>query len=136
MTKDTTRKLTGAALGLVGTLLIWQTGAAIALYFQSAGFSEFNQVLFDPKYSLRLLSAMAAFIAGLAALTERRGGAGLAGLASCLFGVQTLAMVYGRGHVHHWQSEAVYLIILTALFLALVTTNGLKFARERDVAQA
>lgn len=131
-----TQKLTGAALGLVGTLLLWQTGAAIALYFQSAGLSDFNMVLFDPEYSLRLLSAMAAFLAGLAALTEKRGGAWLAGISSCLFGVQTLALVYGRGSVYYWQNEAVYLVILTSLFLALVTTNGLKFSRNHAVATA
>lgn len=124
------QKLTGAVLGLVGTLLIWQTGAATAIYFQSAGFSDFEMVLFNPEYSLRLLSAMAAFLAGLAALTEKRGGAWLAGLAACLFGIQTLALVYGRGAVHQWQNEAVYLVILTSLFLALVTANGLQFERR------
>ncbi|MEM9938366.1 MAG: hypothetical protein AAFZ91_14975 [Pseudomonadota bacterium] len=136
MTRSMTKKWTGAALGLVGTLLIWQTGAAIALYFQSNGWSDFTMVLFDPEYSLRMLSAMAAFLAGLAALTEKRGGAWLAGLSSCLFGVQTLAMVYGRGSVYNWQDEAVYLVVLTSLFLALVITNGLKVSRETEMAVA
>ncbi|MEL7231075.1 MAG: hypothetical protein AAGJ85_01020 [Pseudomonadota bacterium] len=120
------RKMTGFALGLFGALLMWQSGIALAHYFHANGTDDFARLLFDPEHSLRMLSAMAAFTAGLAALTERKGGSWLAGFAACLLLVQTLAMLGGYGSVHKWQTEAVFLIIVTVLFLTLVALNGAK----------
>lgn len=124
------RKMTGFALGLFGALLMWQSGIALAHYFHANGTEDFARLLFDPEHSLRMLSAMAAFLAGLAALTERQGGAWLAGFAACLLFIQTLAMLGGYGSVHKWQTEAVFLIMATCLFLALVVFNGGKHRRE------
>lgn len=114
------RKVAGFALGLVGTFLMWQTGVFLAQYFHANGATQFSRLLFDPQHSLRLISAMAAFLAGLAALTERRGGSWLAGFSASLLLIETLALMGGHGSVHAWQSEAVYLILLTGLFLTVV----------------
>lgn len=117
------RKIAGFALGLLGTFLMWQTGVLLAQYYHANGLSRISELLFDPQYSLRLISAMAAFLAGLAALTERQGGAWLAGIASALLGVQSLAILGGHGYISAWQREAVYLILLTGLFLTIVATE-------------
>lgn len=130
------RKMTGFALGLFGALLMWQSGIALAHYFHANGADDFTRLLFDPEHSLRMLSAMAAFLAGLAALTERKGGEWLAGFAACLLFVQTLAMLGGYGSVHKWQTEAVFLILVTCLFLALVVLNGSKQAKDEEQSAA
>ncbi|MEM8617406.1 MAG: hypothetical protein AAGF20_10775 [Pseudomonadota bacterium] len=129
------KRITGFALGLIATFMMWQSGIALAQYFHAYGWSQFTALLFDPEYSLRLISAMAAFIAGLAALTERQGGAWLAGFASALLLIQTLALAAGHGHVHNWQNEAIYLSVMTCLFLALVVSNGRR-AREAEILKA
>ncbi|MCF6328302.1 MAG: hypothetical protein L3J02_00660 [Henriciella sp.] len=118
------KKLAGFALGIFGTFLMWQSGVSLAQYFHANGTERLSSLLFDPEYSLRMISAMAAFIAGLAALTERQGGAWLAGFAAALLAIQTLAMLGGHGHVYAWHNEAVYLIILTGLFLTMVVSQG------------
>ena len=131
------RKMTGFALGLFGALLMWQSGIALAHYFHANGTDDLVRLLFDPEHSLRMLSAMAAFLAGLAALTERQGGAWLAGFSASLLLVQTLAMLGGYGSVHNWQTEAIFLILITCLFLALVVFNGShakKSAKEEQAA--
>ena len=129
------RKMAGFALGLFGTFLAWQTGIAIAQYFHAGGAEHLTSLLFDPENSLRLISAMAAFLAGLAALTERKGGAWLAGFATALLTIQTMALMAGHGSVHNWQSEAVFLIIMTCLFLTVVSTSR-KSAEAQAEAEA
>ena len=124
------KKLAGFALGILGTFLMWQSGVSLAQYFHANGTERLLSLMFDPEYSLRLISAMAAFIAGLAALTERQGGAWLAGFAAALLGIQTLALHGGHGNVHAWQHEAVYLVILTGLFLTIVVSQGLNEEAE------
>ncbi len=119
-------KITGFALGLTGAFLMWHTGVTLAGYFQANGTVQLMALLFDPEHSLRLISAMAAFLAGLAALTERKGGAWLAGIAAALLGVQTMAMLGGHGAVYAWQSEAIFLVILASLFLCMVVSEGAK----------
>ncbi len=118
------KKAAGFALGLVGAVLMWQTGIALAQYFHANGTAQFSLLLFDPQHSLRMISAMAAFLAGLAALTEREGGAWLSGFAAALLLLETLALLGGHGSVFAWQSEAVYLIILTSLFLTMVVAKN------------
>lgn len=118
------KKLAGFALGILGTFLMWQSGVSLAQYFHANGTERLSGLLFNPEYSLRMISAMAAFLAGLAALTERQGGAWLAGFAAALLGIQTLAVLGGHGHVFAWHHEAVYLIILTGLFLTIVVSQG------------
>jgi hypothetical protein len=118
------RKIAGFALGLFGTFLAWQNGILVAQYFHANGTSDIARILFDPEHSLRFISALAAFLAGLAALTERRGGAWLAGFSAALLMLQTLALMAGHGSVHAWQNEAVYLVIMTCLFLTMVVAKG------------
>ena len=116
-------KIIGFGLGLVGSILAWQTGIALAQYFHENGTDQLLKLLLDPEHSLRLMCAMSAFLAGLAALTERNGGAWLAGFSSALLFIQTMSLVAGHGSIHTWESEAVFLIILTGLFLAMVVAG-------------
>lgn len=125
------RKICGFALGLFGAIVMWRSGMAVAEYFDANGTNDITRILFNPDYSLRMLAAMAAFLAGLAALTERHGGSWLAGLSACLLLIQTMAILGGRGSVYFWQSEAAFLIIVTCLFLNLVAMNGGKVREER-----
>lgn len=130
------RKIAGFALGLFGTFLAWQNGILIAQYFHANGTDDFARALFDPEHSLRFISALAAFLAGLAALTERRGGAWLAGFAAALLLLQTLALMAGHGSVHNWHNEAIYLVILTCLFLTMVVAKGKRLKEDAAKSDA
>jgi hypothetical protein len=74
----------------------------------------------DPAVTLRISSALAAFLAGLAALTERKGGAWLAGLSTFMFACVALGVLQGRHDISVWRDDYLSLSILTILFLALV----------------
>ncbi|MEM6534986.1 MAG: hypothetical protein AAF613_05025 [Pseudomonadota bacterium] len=126
-----TYKCAGFCLGMVGTVLTWQSGIAVAHFFANDGAAHLSALLFDPNYALRTIAAMSAFVGGLAALTERRGGSWLAGLSSFLFLVQTMALMAGKGSIHTWQTEATTLTILTALFLTMTVAQGSR-ARAKD----
>ena len=130
MTNDLTMKILGFGLGLFGAFLMWVSGVAIAQYFHAYGFSRLFQLLYDPEYALRMLSAMAAFLAGLAALTERKGGDWLAGLSAGMLLVQTFVIVSNRGLMAAWPNQGIYLIVMTGLFLSLVVFNGDKTTNE------
>jgi len=130
------QKAAGIGLGLFGSVLMWQTGIGLAQFFHADGTARLTNLLFDPQHSMRLLCAMAAFVAGLAALTEREGGAWLSGFASALLLLQTLALLGGHGSIVSWEQEAVFLIILTCLFLTLVVAQGDKAEQEIDAVPA
>ena len=120
----TLRQLCGFILGGVGTWLMWQAGTGLSQYISASnGTVSLSQALFEPEHAMRILTAMAAFIGGLAALVEVRGGAWLAGISSFIFGILTFAMIANRADVSLWRDEAVYLIILTGLFLTLVVSR-------------
>lgn len=127
-----TYKSAGFCLGMVGTVLTWQCGIAVADFFATGGAAHLSALLFDSDYSLRTIAAMSAFLGGLAALTERRGGSWLAGLSSALFLVQTIALMAGKGSIHTWQHEAITLTILTALFLTLTVAQGSRLRAQDD----
>ena len=67
---------------------------------------------------------MAAFIAGIAALIELRGGAWLAGIAAFLMGVLTIAMIAMGADKSLWQDEIIILFIMTSLFLGIMVARG------------
>lgn len=120
----TTRQFIGFLLGGVGVWLMWQAGLGMQLYIQQAdGVKSVQQALLEPKYALRVLASLAAFVAGLAALTERRGGAWLAGISSFIFGLTVFGLIAQREAVAAWGSEAIFLASLTGLFLALVVST-------------
>lgn len=133
MTHD---KLIGFSLGLIGAIFCWQSGISVALFFQAGGAAHLLMLLIDPDLALRTLTAMAAFLAGLAALTERRGGSWLAGLAMCIYFVQTMAMMSGQGEIESWYVEGVTLSILTALFLTLTVSRNTNLVQMNEQAEA
>lgn len=132
----TTRQFIGFLLGGVGVWLMWQAGLGMQLYIQQAdGVKSVQQALLEPKYALRVLASLAAFVAGLAALTERRGGAWLAGISSFIFGLTVFGLIAQREAVAEWGSEAIFLASLTGLFLALVVSTR-RTDEEADKARA
>lgn len=132
----TTRQFIGFLLGGVGVWLMWQAGLGMQLYIQQAdGVKSVQQALLEPKYALRVLASLAAFVAGLAALTERRGGAWLAGISSFIFGLTVFGLIAQREEVAEWGSEAIFLVSLTGLFLALVVSTR-RTDEEADKAKA
>ncbi len=131
----TLRQMCGFLLGGVGTWLMWQAGTGLAQYVSaSQGAVSLTQALFQPEYALRILTAMAAFIGGLAALVEMKGGAWLAGISSFIFGILTFALIANRADVSLWKDEAVYLVILTGLFLTLVVSR--RGEQEQDTEES
>lgn len=126
----TSRQLIGFLLGGVGVWLMWRAGLGMQSYIENAdGVKSVQQALFEPKYALRVLASLAAFVAGLAALTEKRGGAWLAGISAFIFGLTVFGLIAQREEVAEWGSEAIFLASLTGLFLALVVSQ-----RKRDEA--
>jgi len=87
-------------------------------------------VIFDAAFSLRFLAAMAAFIAGVAALTELKGGAWFAGIATFIMGTLTIGMISMGVDKTIWQDQVIYLFILTALFLGILVARGQNYDGE------
>lgn len=126
----TIRQAIGFILGMSGVWLMWTCGVGMAEYVAEAdGAKSVYQLLFDPEYALRFLTALAAFTGGLAALVEKSGGAWLTGITAFIFGILIFGMIGNSGNVAEWREEAVILICLTGLFLALVVARNA--ARER-----
>lgn len=121
------RQFCGFCLGLLGTWFMWQVGVGLAHFIHATLEASIPAVLTEPEVTMRLMSAVAAFLAGLAALTERKGGAWLAGLSTFMFACVTIGLIQGRHDVSLWRDDYVYLSILTVLFLALVVLR-----READ----
>ncbi|MGH1420288.1 MAG: hypothetical protein ACRBEQ_00595 [Hyphomonas sp.] len=125
----TIRQLIGFVLGGFGVWLMWQAGMGMQEYIQNAnGAKSIQEALLVPKYALRVLASLAAFVGGLAALTEKMGGAWLAGISSFIFGMTIFGLIANRADVAAWRSEATILVILTGLFLALVVTRNQELA--------
>ncbi|MEE2878195.1 MAG: hypothetical protein VX593_04245 [Pseudomonadota bacterium] len=116
----TIRQICGFCLGLLGTWFMWQVGVGLAHFIHATLNISLPAMLVEPEVTMRLMSAVAAFLAGLAALTERKGGAGLAGFSTFLFACVTIGLIQGRHDVSLWRDDYIYLSILTVLFLALV----------------
>ena len=114
-------KICGVFIGLLGGWLLWSAWSAISLQLQQgSGLSD----IFDVAFSLRVMSSIAAFIAGIAALIELKGGAWLAGIAAFLMGILTVAMIAMGADKTLWQDEIVILFIMTALFLGIMVARG------------
>lgn len=121
----TTRQLIGFILGGFGVWLMWQAGMGMQEYIQNSnGAKSIQEALLVPKYALRVLASLAAFVGGLAALTELAGGAWLAGISSFIFGLTIFGLLANRSDIAEWRSEAIILVVLTGLFLALVVTRN------------
>lgn len=114
-------KVCGVIIGLLGGWLLWGAWSAIAIQMQSG--SSLSQI-FDPAFTIRVMSSMAAFIAGIAALIELKGGAWLAGIAAFLMGILTIAMIALGADKSLWQDEIVILFIMTSLFLGTMVARG------------
>ncbi|MEQ9314659.1 MAG: hypothetical protein RLN72_02345 [Henriciella sp.] len=106
-------------MGLLGTWFMWQVGVGLAYFLHSTVNITLPALFGEPDVMLRITSALAAFLAGLAALTERKGGAWLAGLSTFMFACVTFGVIQGRHDISVWRDDYIYLSILTALFLAL-----------------
>lgn len=124
------RQFCGFCLGLLGTFFMWQVGVGLAHFLHATLDITWRSLLFDPDITVRVTSAVAAFLAGLAALTERKGGAWLAGLSTFMFACVTIGLIQGHHDVSVWRDDYIYLSILTVLFLALVVLR-----REEDTEE-
>ena len=122
-------KLCGIAIGVLGGWLFWQVWSTVSFQMTSLGLS-FSEIVFDPVFMMRLLAALSAFVAGIAALTELRGGAWFAGIATFVMGVLTFAMIAMGADKSLWQDEITYLFIMTALFLGIMVARSKVLAEE------
>lgn len=114
------RQFCGFCLGLLGTWIMWQVGVGLAHFIHVTVEIEFPSALTQPEIMTRMMSALAAFLAGLAALTERKGGAWLAGISTFMFSCVAIGLIHGRHDIAVWRDDYIYLSIMTVLFLALV----------------
>ena len=114
-------KICGVIIGLLGGWLLWGAWTAVAQQLQLG--SNFADI-FDPAFSIRVMAAIAAFVAGIAALIELKGGAWLAGIAAFLMGVLTISMIALGADKSLWQDEIIILFIMTALFLGIMVARG------------
>lgn len=118
-------KVCGIAIGLLGGWMLFGNWEVVASGFQQ-GLSL--PEIFNMAFSMRLLASLAAFVAGVAALTELRGGDWFAGIASFAMGVLTLGMIAMGQDKALWQDEIIYLFILTTLFLGILVARGQAFS--------
>ncbi len=114
-------KICGVIIGLMGGWLLWGAWSAVSQQLQLG--SNFADI-FDPAFSIRVMAAIAAFVAGIAALIELKGGAWLAGIAAFLMGVLTISMIALGADKSLWQDEIIILFIMTALFLGIMVARG------------
>jgi len=115
-------RICGFGLGFIGTFLVWQSGSALALYLNAG--VELGSVLLQPELALRVLTGLAAFLAGMSALTERGGGAWLGGMAAFSFTILIVVLVNGQAvGLEYWRHEAITLIMIAALSLALMVAR-------------
>ena len=120
-------KLCGIAIGLLGGWLLYGAWEVILMGIRA---DMPWTVIFDAAFGLRFLAAMAAFIAGVAALTELRGGAWFAGIASFIMGTLTIGMIFMGIDKTIWQDQVIYLFILTALSLGILVARGQNYDGE------
>ena len=120
-------KICGVIIGLLGGWLLWGAWTAVAQQLQLG--SNFADI-FDPAFSIRVMAAIAAFVAGIAALIELKGGAWLAGIAAFLMGVLTISMIALGADKSLWQDEIIILFIMTALFLGIMVARGQSLTEE------
>jgi len=125
-------KLCGIGIGLLGGWLLFGAWQTVLVGVQA---DLPLMAVFDAAFSMRFLAALAAFVAGVAALTELRGGAWFAGIATFVMGVLTLGMILTGTEKSVWQSEIIYLFIMTALFLGVLVARGQNYGGGDVVAR-
>ncbi len=91
--------------------------------------------IIDAAFSMHFLAALAAFVAGVAALTELKGGAWFAGIATFIMGVLTISMIYTGVEKSVWQDQIVYLFGLTALFLGILVARGQNYGADQAMEE-
>lgn len=116
-------KICAFGLGLLGTIMVWQAGGLIAR--QTLTDLTFSQLLFDPAFTLRVLGGMAAFLAGLAALTETKGTSWLSGISVFILGLMIAILLLNKAvDLDSYRVELIMLIVMTCLSLALVVARS------------
>lgn len=121
-------KICAFGLGLLGTIMVWQAGGLIARNTLSD--LSFYDLLFDPAFSVRVLAGMAAFFAGLAALTEIRGSSWLSGIAVFILGIIITVLLLDRAvDLDAYRTELIMLILMTCLSLAIVVARSQFYLR-------
>jgi len=129
MTKD---KWCGIGIGVLGGWLLfgaWQT--VVIGIREGASWSQ----IFDAAFSLHFLASVAAFVAGIAALTELKGGAWFAGIATFIMGVLTIGMIFTGVEKTIWQDQIIYLFALTALFLGILVARGQNYGADEALEE-
>ena len=118
MTQD---KWCGIGIGVLGGWLLFGTYQQFLIGIRD----DISWVeIFTAAFSMHFLAAMAAFVAGIAALIELKGGAWLAGISTFIMGVLTIGMIFTGVEKTIWQDQIVYLFALTALFLGILVARG------------
>ncbi|WP_084398483.1 hypothetical protein [Henriciella aquimarina] len=115
---------------------MWQLGVGLAHFIHATVDISIPSIMVEPTIVMRTTSAVAAFLAGLAALTERKGGAWLAGISTFLFACVTLEIFHGNYNIDVWRDDYIYLSILTVLFLTLVVFRREEAEREEGMTDA
>lgn len=129
MTRD---KWCGIGIGVLGGWLLF--GVWEQIMFGIRGGATWTQI-FDAAFSLQFLAAMSAFVAGIAALTELKGGAWFAGIATFIMGVVTIGMIFTGVEKSLWQDQIVYLFAMTALFLGILVARGQSYGAQEALEE-
>ena len=125
-------KWCGIGIGLLGGWLLFGAWQKVLLGVQTdTGWFE----IFTAAFSMHFLAALAAFVAGVAALTELKGGAWFAGISTFIMGVLTISMIFTGVEKSIWQDQIVYLFALTALFLGILVARGQNYGAEEVLEQ-
>ncbi len=125
-------KWCGIGIGLLGGWLLFGAWQKVLLGVHT-DLSWFE--IFTAAFSMHFLAALAAFVAGVAALTELKGGAWFAGISTFIMGVLTISMIFTGVEKSIWQDQIVYLFALTALFLGILVARGQNYGAEEVLEQ-
>lgn len=125
-------KICGIAVGLLGGWLLFGAWEAVLIGIRD---NHSWTMIFDAAFTLEFMASLTAFVAGIAALTELKGGAWFAGISTFLMGVLVIAMIFTGVEKTLWQNQIIYLFILTALFLGILVARGQNQTSSDGVAR-
>lgn len=115
-------RLCGLALAALGGYMLWQSASAVM--FQARLGIPAAEALLDFVVLLRIVSAFAAVLAGLAALVGMRLAAWLGGVSVVVLSVLAFAMIGMGADRSLWQDETVHLFLILALTLGIAIAQG------------
>lgn len=115
-------RICGVALAALGGYMLWQSASAVM--FQARLGIPAAEALLDFVVLLRVVSALAAVLAGVAAFAGLRLAGWLGALSVSVLAVLAFAMIGMGADRSLWQDEIVHLFLILALVVGIALAQG------------